>query len=122
MADSFQDFTSNSEDIDEAGGYAEAAVTVADEWQGRGIGTVLLELLALTAAGNGVTEFRAYIGQDNDPAKSLLANLGAVGHNEEGLWVVEVGLPLPSSPIRDTALHQVLVAVARGELDIEQRS
>ena len=44
---------------------AEAAFTVADEHQGRGIGTRLLERLAERAAGVGIERFVAYVLPDN---------------------------------------------------------
>ncbi|MGZ8794060.1 MAG: GNAT family N-acetyltransferase, partial [Gaiellaceae bacterium] len=46
---------------------AEAAFTVADEHQGRGIGTRLLEQLAARAAAVGIESFVAYVLPDNRP-------------------------------------------------------
>src|SRR6185295_10893577 len=40
-------------------GVAEAAFTVADEFQGKGLGTALLERLAVIAAGAGIHSFQA---------------------------------------------------------------
>ena len=40
---------------------AEIAFTIADEYQGRGLGTLLLGQLAETAAANGIVEFRAVV-------------------------------------------------------------
>ena len=45
---------------------ADVAFTVDDAWQGRGVGTLLLEHLALVARGNGITEFEAdVLGENN---------------------------------------------------------
>src|SRR6185436_12234162 len=44
---------------------AEAAFTVADEFQGKGLGTALLERLAVIAAGAGIQSFQATTLADN---------------------------------------------------------
>ena len=44
---------------------AEAAVTVVDEWQGRGVGAALLERLAVRAREEGIGEFTATLLSDN---------------------------------------------------------
>jgi GNAT superfamily N-acetyltransferase len=44
---------------------AEVAFAVADEHQGRGLATLLLEYLATYAAGNGITRFAADTLVDN---------------------------------------------------------
>jgi acetate---CoA ligase (ADP-forming) len=55
---------------------AEFALAVADEWQGRGAGTVMLEQLARHASEAGVERFEADVLEDNLPMLGLLANLG----------------------------------------------
>ena len=52
---------------------AEVAFEVADECQGRGIGTALARSLAADARAAGIAEFRATVAGDNRPAMSLLS-------------------------------------------------
>jgi GNAT superfamily N-acetyltransferase len=54
---------------------AEAAIVVADEWQGRGVGSVLAEELGRRARGNGITRFTATMASDNVPAHRLMEKL-----------------------------------------------
>jgi GNAT superfamily N-acetyltransferase len=63
---------------------AEAAVTVIDAWQGRGLGTVMLELLALRAVQVGVTHFCASVLADNRAAVRSLAHLGPLRQHHDG--------------------------------------
>lgn len=51
-------------------GSAEVAITVADAYQGRGIGTLLLGALAVAARVDGVTRFHARVLSDNPPARA----------------------------------------------------
>jgi len=55
---------------------AEVAFAVADEYQGRGIGTILTRELAADARAAGVTELVATVCGDNPRAVSLLARVG----------------------------------------------
>ena len=55
---------------------AEFALAVADEWHGRGAGTVMLEQLARLAAAAGVERFEADVLEDNVPMLRMLAHLG----------------------------------------------
>jgi RimJ/RimL family protein N-acetyltransferase len=57
---------------------AEVAVTVADHWQGLGVGTALLEALAIRARAEQVAVFTAEILVDNRAMSALLARLGPV--------------------------------------------
>ena len=57
-------------------GTADLAFEVVDEWQGRGIGTMLLRELLARAAANGMTDFIALTLHDNAPARALLKRAG----------------------------------------------
>jgi ribosomal protein S18 acetylase RimI-like enzyme len=52
---------------------ADVAVEVADECQGRGIGTALARTLADDARAAGIVEFRANVAGDNPRAISILS-------------------------------------------------
>ena len=51
---------------------ADVAVTVVDEWQGRGLGPQLLRRLGRSAAAHGVRRLRAEVLADNRPMLSVL--------------------------------------------------
>jgi protein lysine acetyltransferase len=92
---------------------AEAAVTVADRWQGRGIGTELLLALVEAATGRGITTFVADVLWDNRILLDTLRQLGArVDPAEPGVARVEFDLPEPGTALDGTALHRMLVASA----------
>ncbi|HZQ16494.1 MAG TPA: GNAT family N-acetyltransferase [Gaiellaceae bacterium] len=76
---------------------AEVAFAVADELQGRGIGTRLLERLALHAAGAGIEEFVAQVLPQNAHMLNVFADagFGVSRRLEEG--VVEVRLTLAAT-------------------------
>ncbi|MDP8955921.1 MAG: GNAT family N-acetyltransferase [Actinomycetota bacterium] len=81
---------------------AEAAVTVIDDYQGRGLGTLLLALLATVARAAGVRTFRAFVVQHNARMRNLLEQLGArTALDSPGLLRMDVDLDpedLPDSP------------------------
>jgi GNAT superfamily N-acetyltransferase len=54
---------------------AEAAVTVVDEWQGRGVGHLLLDRLVARAEANGIERFRASMLVSNRVMRHLLEQL-----------------------------------------------
>jgi RimJ/RimL family protein N-acetyltransferase len=56
---------------------AEIAVTVVDEWQGRGLGTELLARLSARARSEGIHRFTALVAEDNVAMAGLLRNMGA---------------------------------------------
>lgn len=55
---------------------AEVAFTVGDAFQGRGLGTLLLEHLAVLARANGITEFEADVLGENNRMLSVFAKSG----------------------------------------------
>lgn len=95
---------------------AEAAVTVVDDYQGRGLGTLLLEALGAMALDKGIRRFRSYALEDNRPIRELLSTLGAtLEHDSPGLIRVEIDLPVHAEQVRGSPLYEVLRAVARGD-------
>jgi RimJ/RimL family protein N-acetyltransferase len=54
---------------------AEAAIVVADSWQGRGVGSLLAEQLARRARSLGIERFTATMASDNVPAQRLMRRL-----------------------------------------------
>jgi RimJ/RimL family protein N-acetyltransferase len=61
---------------------ADVAVTVVDEYQGRGLGTILLAVLARTALAEGIRRFRGDVLAVNRPMRRLLQRFGAEAHLE----------------------------------------
>jgi GNAT superfamily N-acetyltransferase len=84
---------------------AEAAVTVIDDWQGRGLGTLLLELLAVRAREEGLRRFTALMLASNDEMMELLENLGPVRVIDREAGTVEVEAPLPAGGLSAELRH-----------------
>lgn len=102
---------------------AEAAVTVIDDYQGRGLGRLLLELLGAAALENGIRRFRGYGLEDNRPIRELLERLGATAeHDSPGVFRFELDLPAQAHELRGTPMYEVLRAVARGDAPIIVRA
>jgi ribosomal protein S18 acetylase RimI-like enzyme len=57
------------------GDSAEVAFAVADAWQSRGVGRMLVERLAADARAAGITRFTADVAPDNLPSQALLRRL-----------------------------------------------
>ena len=99
---------------------AEAAVAVLDEYQGRGLGGILLALLAESAQENGVKRFRSYVLSQNRKVLDALTRPGIEWQEEADGDTVrfDIPLPLPEDGLRDSALYETLRAVARGEIEV----
>jgi RimJ/RimL family protein N-acetyltransferase len=54
------------------GAEAEVAVEVADEWQGRRVGTVLMARLADDARAAGIERLNAFVDADNSASRALM--------------------------------------------------
>jgi RimJ/RimL family protein N-acetyltransferase len=72
---------------------AEIALTVADDWQGRGLGTELLARLSHRARQEGIGRFTATVASDNVPMGMLLRSVGAV-QVRRGFGTVEYEIAL----------------------------
>jgi RimJ/RimL family protein N-acetyltransferase len=96
---------------------AEAAVAVADEWQGRGIGKALCRLLADRAREEGIARFDATLLARNRGMLAVLDSIGPtrVVSSESGTIAVEVSLPEQGIGEHMTG---VLRAVATGGFEL----
>lgn len=79
---------------------AEVAVTVVDAWQGRGVGTLLLDRLAARAREEGIARFWALLLADNDDMLDLLARLGPVRVLDHARGTVEIETELHTAAVR----------------------
>lgn len=95
---------------------AEVAVTVVDDWQGRGLGTELLSQLTDRARQEGIRRFTALVAADNAAVVGLLHELGAqvrALHAEYG--AVEYEIDLPGNGVGST-MQALLAAFGRRQL------
>ncbi len=96
---------------------AEAAVTVADDWQGRRIGTMLTRALAARAQEEGVEVFTATALATNVEVIDLLGRLGESEIHQDGAGVVSMRIVLADGVARGAPLHEALKCHASGELE-----
>lgn len=67
---------------------AEAAITVVDDVQGKGIGRLLLTALARLALARGVRVFRGEVLAENTRMRHLLEEVGATTHPADGQTLI----------------------------------
>jgi len=100
---------------------AEVAIIVSDAWQGKGLGTALLQRLARRAAEEGVEYFLALVLESNTSATELFENLipemtrtvrGAPGQVE-----IRIELPGPGA-FKGSLLARALGSSASGSLKV----
>jgi RimJ/RimL family protein N-acetyltransferase len=73
---------------------AEIAFTVADAYQGRGIGSFLIGALAIAAEVDGVERFTARMLSDNAPMRAIVDRYGAVWQREDvGVITTVIDVP-----------------------------
>ena len=94
---------------------AEVAVTVADDWQGRGVAGELLRRLVVRARAEGIERFTATALSWNRDVIELFGRLGEtrVKPPEAGITTLEIELPPTAS---GQGLRRALRAAATGEL------
>ena len=101
---------------------AEAAITVADAYQGRGLGSVLLGILARSAREQGIQTFRSYVLEENTPMLRIFERLGATrvepepGEVGEGVARIDLPLPKQAEGVEDSVIRRVLRYAASREL------
>ena len=79
---------------------AEAAVAVIDDWQGRGLGGVLLRRLSARARANGIEAFTASLLTENRSMLHLFERLGRVELRGIDGATMEIDVELPVEDMR----------------------
>jgi RimJ/RimL family protein N-acetyltransferase len=98
---------------------AEMAVTVVDDWQGKGLGRILLDALVLEALQNGITRFEGDVLVENRSMQELLRRTGARFHPEgPGVLRFAIDLPAREEALRGSAFGDLLRALAKGEASL----
>jgi GNAT superfamily N-acetyltransferase len=87
---------------------AEAAIAVIDDWQKRGLGTVLLERLAIRAHDEGIRHFSASLLVENRAMLALFARVGTVHMTGRSGGTEEVDVHLPITPHEPSLLTEAL--------------
>ena len=95
---------------------AEVAVTVADDWQGRGLGRSLLDRLTYRARREGVRRFSALVQSENRASLGLLDGVGDTQRRFNTRGVEELVIELPPKRGMGVRLTQALRAAAMGSL------
>lgn len=96
-------------------GVAELAVTVVDDWQGKGLGTLLVEVLSARARAEGITTFSALMLARNEKMMDLLRRLDPVQIIDQELGTIEIEVPVPDIGVAP-ALRQVLQIAGRHDV------
>jgi GNAT superfamily N-acetyltransferase len=100
---------------------AEVAVTVIDDWQGRGLGTLLLEVISARAREEGVTTFTALMLATNEEMMDLLKRLDPVRIVDRETGRVEIEAPIPAIGLAP-ALRKLLRIAASNDVAVPPAS
>jgi len=97
------------------GDSAEVAVTVVDDWQGRGLGTGLMEALTERARESGLRAYTATVAADNAPMIEHLERIGALRAGPAEGGAVQYAIELLPAGLGET-LKSALRAAAEDAL------
>jgi CRP-like cAMP-binding protein len=93
---------------------AEVAFIVGDDYQGRGIGTFLMDALAVAARGDGVKRFTARVLSENYSMRRILDRYGAQWHrDEQGVVTTVIDVPPLRALSIPPKLYRQISSVAR---------
>jgi hypothetical protein len=98
--------------LDDEPNVAEAAVTVLDAYQGKGLGTTLLRVLTEAARERGVDTFRAYVLGENRAVLKMLDALGPTRTEQQaGVHQIDVDLTGADDEPEESTAAKLLHAV-----------
>jgi protein lysine acetyltransferase len=93
---------------------AEVAFIVGDDYQGRGIGTFLVEALAVAARSAGIRQFTARVLADNMPMRRILDHHGAHwNRDDQGVVTAVFDVPVVRELSLPPELYREIRAAAR---------
>lgn len=81
---------------------AEAAIAVADEVHGKGLGRVLFDRLVTAAAERGIERFRCEVLASNASMKSLIDTIAPEHQTEVGGGVMSIDFAVPNAEASET--------------------
>lgn len=94
---------------------AELALTVQDDYQDRGLGSLLLDALAVAARDNGIEQFVAHVLRENEPMCRMLRRAGGkLEIDEPGVLRTVIAVPGDFSPRLAQACDPVRLRAAVG--------
>lgn len=100
---------------------AELAVTVVDDWQRRGLATLLLEKLSELARAEGIQRYTALVSGENRAVLGLLDSIGAIVlSTNTAAGTVEYEVELPDVGLGHS-LRAALRAAAGGHMTLPRR-
>ncbi len=91
---------------------AEVAVTIVDDYQKSGLGSLLLQAAMAVALENGILEFQAEIMGDNHGAIRLVRRFGARIVRKGNPCLMSIHLPSAMEALRGTERYELIRAVA----------
>lgn len=93
---------------------AEAAIAVADEVQGQGLGRILLERLVAAASERGIERFRCDVLGSNTSMKTLIEKVAPVRTARVSAGVMSIDFDVPHSVTDPDATESALYRFFRG--------
>jgi ribosomal protein S18 acetylase RimI-like enzyme len=100
---------------------AEAAIAVADEAQGIGLGRILFQRLVAAAAERGIERFRCEVLGSNAMMKSLIDHIAPQHTTEVGGGVMSIDFPIPAASTdeerAESAMYRLFRAAAEGGVE-----
>jgi GNAT superfamily N-acetyltransferase len=102
--------------LEHDGRRAEVAVAVIDDWQGRGLGSALLERLSRRAREDGIEIFTAAVLADNRAVVELLTRLGSTKTSVAGSGQLDLEIELEGDTLSELMQH-----AASGALQFAER-
>jgi GNAT superfamily N-acetyltransferase len=97
---------------------AEVSVVVVDDWQRRGLGTLLMERLSDRARGLGIEHYLALVAPSNRQVIEVLDRIGPVRRKTAEGGAIEYEIELPAEGLGDR-LRRALRAAGSGRLLFE---